>query len=193
MLANTILRIVLLTSLAQAFVIPLGTGEGLYRAYVNERGDEIHERISSVPNLKHSAAPAPTTSNIPATLQARQQSATMFCGCGFTLTPSNCDAAVSNIEAQLSQANGIIPADSTFYYIFGDVVAFACNRGVTIGIADGTYADMLVQITNACGWYMAGTYQTIDGYGMDILYGYMRYWDGLDFCANADSSPAHSC
>ncbi|KAK9492092.1 hypothetical protein V1508DRAFT_420043 [Lipomyces doorenjongii] len=48
MFTNVFLRIVALTSLAQAFFIPLGTGEGLYRAYVNESGDEIHEIISSV-------------------------------------------------------------------------------------------------------------------------------------------------
>ncbi|KAK9351074.1 hypothetical protein V1523DRAFT_417876 [Lipomyces doorenjongii] len=81
----------------------------------------------------------------------------------------------------------------TFYYIFDDVVAFVCNRGVLIGIADGTYGDMLVQITDTCGLYIAGTYQTIDGYGTNILYGYMQYWDGLDFCANADNSHARSC
>jgi len=56
------------------------------------------------------------------------------------------------------------------------------------------YASYLSQITSACGLYVAGTYSSeLASESTKYDAGYMRYSDGLDFCANADTAAADHC
>ncbi|KAB2571943.1 hypothetical protein BFW01_g1843 [Lasiodiplodia theobromae] len=186
----------LLISAAAAFVLPEGLSDGFYRASIDERGYEIHELLSAGiddANPTIVAQMAPTTENetydLPAQLQKR--AGTKWCGCGFTLDHAGCDAAVADMKVQVS--GGVhIQAHLAYYSIKGGVVFFACNTGNGQLFMDApTVAYVASEITNACGWYIAGTFAR-SGYPSEAS-GYMRYSSGLDFCGAAKSSSAHSC
>jgi hypothetical protein len=204
MLFKTLFGIAIFSFLAQAFVIPEGTSNGVYRTYVNKRGEQIHEKIFPIPNLKRSGSAAPTTPNPLSTLNTRQidgnPDTITYCGCGYNMDHGNCDWVAANMLAQLQDADGFIPQGISFYAIYYDVVAFLCNGSTSnVTIDPIQFPLYLQQITGACGWYVAGTVLETAEYGLygyDTLvlnYGYMIYFDGLNFCAAADTSPAHSC
>lgn len=97
-----------------------------------------------------------------------------------------------DLKSQISGANGQLPKDLNYYSIKGAVVAFLCNEGPLLAINSGDLTALFASITNECGWYVAGTYRSLDG-AYDWRLGYMQYYSGLDFCAAATSSSASRC
>jgi hypothetical protein len=114
----------------------------------------------------------------------------VFCGCGFNMNKGDCDAAVANLKDQFGSGN-TVPADLSWYAISGSVVAFMCNYGGEgpQWMSSAGFAGALEFITQECGEYIAGSIGDTGIYSN----GYMRYSDGLNFCANALASPASSC
>lgn len=106
------------------------------------------------------------------------------------MNPGNCDGAVADLKAQMPGAIGPFLA---WFSIRNDVVAFACNRGGDSAFAYvPSYTTALERITAACGRYIAGSYHWGDN-GYPYIVGYMRYHNGLDFCAASTTSPADRC
>lgn len=156
----------------------------MYRVYLDERGNEVHESVQA------RAAPE-SALEVPSGLEKRIEGGETFCGCGFDLVPSDCDAAVADIENQLG--NGVYINVPSYYSIRGAVVAFVCVSSRNFEISGSDYSSYVSAVTDACGRYVAGTYLAI-GDGADHAdIGYMQYYSGLDFCANAEGSSWHSC
>ena len=72
----------LLATAATAFVLPGGLHDGVYRAYLDERGTEIHERVSK-PGIISERAPVTEAPDVSKELFKRDEA--VWCGCGFTL------------------------------------------------------------------------------------------------------------
>jgi hypothetical protein len=185
---RNLLRVAALTSLTiltSAFTVPSGTADGVYRVHIDEGGVEIHEIVSSLPH--RDAAPEPSDpTNI---LLARTQYQTIYCGCGYNLDHGNCDDAVAALENNIGYEQGsVIPAGTGLYVRVGSVIAFVCNYGNAIGTQAQTLASNLQVVTALCGWYVAGTFRVTDTGGDDTAWGYMNWYDGLNFCTAAVGS-----
>ena len=198
--------IALMAGSATAFTLPGGLEDGLYRAYYDKEGREVHEPLVNVtttaPDRRHTARQPEAPSLDP--LDKRQADYNIYCGCGYNLDHGDCDAAVSDLSNQFGGYDGSpcvwIQADMSYYSIRGSVVAFGCNPGYLGGIVQvcgQDYGDDLKVITSQCGAYVAGTFSPVlEGISERKTYidlGYMQYYAGLDFCGNAESSPVSSC
>lgn len=192
-------------SLVAAFKVPEGQADGVYRAYYDAEGKEVHELltpemlISSPPEGAASVLqPSPPAAVAPVTpryageknplLSKRRDN--IYCGCGFTLDPGDCDAVVADLKAQFGSGYTFIQPRMSYYSIMGrSVVAFVCNYSGSayLGVTAQSYGEWLVVITAECGRYIAGS----EGTPGSSSQGYMR--SGSDFCANALTSPAHHC
>ncbi|KAH8884741.1 hypothetical protein GQ53DRAFT_751671 [Thozetella sp. PMI_491] len=182
----------ILASAVSGFTLPAVKRDGVFRAYYDENGVEVHEELT--PDMLVTEIPANVTflasSKVPS-LDKRATSGTdqVYCGCGFDMNHQNCDDAVQNMKDQTGGGVAIPPRQS-YYAIRGAVVDFACNyqSDYSLWVWADQIGDIAARITNSCGWYIAGSVGEA-AYGV----GYMRYSTGLDFCGNALSSSAHSC
>jgi hypothetical protein len=171
-----------------AFTLPGGLADGDFVAYLDKDGQEVHEKLST----RALAAPP----KVAITTRQNVVNHVTYCGCGFNMNHANCDAAV---QAPKNQLPGTIGSGLSYYSIAGAAVAFACNHGY---LSAYLTADMVTQsaqrVTDACGWYVAGTDLTLEMVGgipdeIELSTGYMQYYAGVTFCANADSSSRGSC
>ena len=101
-----------IASLAQAWTIPANTEDGFYSVSTTKDGSTVHEKISG-PLEVELAESKRELSNEVSTLEERFP-ASVYCGCGFTLDPGNCDAAVADLKNQLTCE----------YYLFFDKRVF---------------------------------------------------------------------
>ena len=200
--------IALMATSATAFTLPGGLEDGLYRAYYDKEGREVHEPVGNVtttaPTRRHKARRSEASALD--SLEKRQLGATydVYCGCGYGLDHGDCDAAVSDLSNQFGGYDGYpcatILEGMSYYSIRGSVVAFGCNTGTAgdIGICGNEYGEVLQVVTVQCGAYTAGTFAYLTSYNVPlpepyINLGYMQYYAGLDFCGNADLSPVSYC
>ena len=122
----------LLASQVSAFTLPGGLADGFYHAYVNERGEEIHEPATKEMVRSLSAglqSRNPVMALPPSRIFGRQDGlgGTVWCGCGFNMNSGDCDAAVADLKSQVGDST-LIPNSQSYYSVRGSVVAFACNR-----------------------------------------------------------------
>ncbi|KAK3693331.1 hypothetical protein B0T22DRAFT_373944 [Podospora appendiculata] len=179
-----------------AFKLPEGLPDGSYIAFIDENGQEAHQpfsvelqkHLSTFPSAKGPSKPSPEAHNT--TLEARQDNFwETWCGCGISLPHGNTDRAVQGIKDQCKNAANSAGAgacamnsDNAWYTIYGDVVAFMCYGG------EATVKEISLafeKVTHACGWYIAGSSQHEKGFWEELVYGYMYYSPGLDFCKNS--------
>ncbi|KAL8415121.1 hypothetical protein RB594_006090 [Gaeumannomyces avenae] len=198
MLFPTALLVSSLT-LAAAFKVPEGQASGVYRAYYNAEGQEVHEALTADMLVTSEPAGETTILQPPVVAPVTPRQAgnpllskrrdNIYCGCGFTLNPGDCDAVVDNLKSQLGGFTWISPRMSYYSILGRSVVAFVCNLSdqYTLGVTASTYADWLGVITDECGRYIAGS----EGTPGSSAQGYMRVTG--DFCGNALTSPAHNC
>ncbi|CAO2651778.1 Nn.00g000610.m01.CDS01 [Neocucurbitaria sp. VM-36] len=174
-----------LLTLAQAFVIPSGTEDGVYGVSVREDGTEVHTKISE-------RDPTSATPYNEVSAFEKRQNDRIWCGCGFNMNPGNCDAAVADLKKQMKPS--LVKPKMSFYSIRGDVVAFACNRSPNRNwlLVESNYANALARITGACGRYIAGSTEFGDP-NQALIVGYQRYTNGDRFCDSATSSPSYHC
>jgi len=174
-----------LLSTASAFVLPANQADGLYQVRRSASGAEIHESVQWAPLHRRT-----TTSSGEKHQLAKRDDMGTYCGCDNDLSHDDTDAAVADLKAQLGDGSYIDPSLAT-YSVRGSVVAFVCNNDGNAPLK--AWADIVtqaaLQVTNACGWYVAGT----AGANFEFSIGYMQNSNGLDFCANALSSPVGSC
>jgi hypothetical protein len=83
-------------TLAQAFIIPEGTAEGVYAVFTADDGTEVHTKIAK-------RDPTGMTPIKEVHTLRRRQNDRIWCGCGFNMDPGNCDAAVQALKDQLSE------------------------------------------------------------------------------------------
>ncbi|KAJ6790238.1 hypothetical protein PWT90_06846 [Aphanocladium album] len=179
---TTALVAAIATQAVSGFRAPADQPEGVYMAYYDDAGKEVHERIGD-------GLPAPDTLSSrsltsPSRIFKRNQT---WCGCNIRMTGGDCDAATHDIEAQLGGGK-YIGAGLAYYSNRGGVTAFVCNHSRQQLHATGRDANYSWgAITRACGYYIAGTYE-ISG---DLEAGYML--SGQNFCARDRGSSSHHC
>jgi hypothetical protein len=169
------------------FNIPANLSNGLYEVYVDATGQEIHTLVST---------DLVTSSPAPPTLNTRQSSVNpqgdMDCGCGFYVDRGNCDIAVHTLENWAGNGN-TAGYNNAEYVISNNVVAFICFGDHEGGVPDSVSASEMASeaqtITDQCGSYVAGTYRQWSWGAYDEFfwwnYGYMQYFNGLNFCGAA--------
>ncbi|KAJ9149860.1 hypothetical protein NKR23_g4186 [Pleurostoma richardsiae] len=199
----TTFLLAVLAPLVSGFHLPANLPDGIYVAYYNSAGDEVHQpatlEIMNNPEtyLDIGAPPAAATAAAVRSLR-RADPWRYVCGCGFNMNHGDCDYAVEELKKQCDRADGgvaFVPPGLAWYSIHGGVVAFICNPhggGTVQGIGRSGLTASYQHITDQCGWYVAGTYwYGVDPVGLDV--GYMIYYSGLDFCAHAEGSSRTSC
>lgn len=168
---------------------PVRQRDGVYGVTIDERGHQVHTLISE---LDLAAVPMDaTTRDMDVSKRQVAGNGEFWCGCGNPLVPSNCDAAVSNLERQLP-TNGDTRIYNNYYAINGPVVAFVCIIGkYAADLTGGEVSAYYGQITAKCGRYISGTFE----HAQEGTYfvGYMQYTPGLNFCDDATHSTHHSC
>lgn len=110
-----------------------------------------------------------------------------YCGCGIHLNKADTDNANAALQYQVRNGKDMM---STYYSVSGSVVAFTCTNFFPADIP--TLKEINVDISDACGMYVAGTVYALHEGGQAYA-GYMNWHNGLDFCGNAASSNKHSC
>lgn len=197
-----VLAAVLVTG-AAAFTLPSDLQDGVYRAYYDKDGHEVHVLVQAAETGNVTLRRGTTDSEEPS-LAKRLPGTPLLeysCGCGFALDHTNCDNAVTGLRVYLEQhGDSSLPNNcfdlvpSTVVYSYNNnVVAFVCNGGTEYGVCSSDVANSLAAVTSHCGLYIAGTEAAAawspspDG-SVDVLdyyyTGYMQYTAGLDFCAN---------
>ncbi|KAH7480486.1 hypothetical protein FOMA001_g7939 [Fusarium oxysporum f. sp. matthiolae] len=151
------------------FTMPEKSPNGVYSVHVNDQGVGVYDGLT----VDHTTTVTPRAPS--SHLKARQwrdeggwdrSDPETFCGCGSD--------------------NGVGEVTQAWYSIWGDVVGFCCTDGQYL-MTSSQYADLLVQVTDTCGWYVPGTLVP-SSIGFDTVgCGYMNYSPGLDFCAISDS------
>lgn len=197
---------------SEGFFVAYYDADGQQVHVKNPTQDEIADMATK-------AYPPPgtnTTSAETTSVEISKRAQRTWCGCGFNRTyqqepqlqvkkrltsrrrltrnvlvdHGNCDTAVAGLKSQLGNGASI-GGYLSYYVISGSVVAFACNSQWygSSSTDSSTYAAWLVEITDACGWYVAGTF---NGWGY-LNSGYMNWYSGLDFCGAALGSSKSSC
>lgn len=170
-----------------AFYVPEGTPDGLYMAYINTDGVEVHEPINSTDALAtlDRRLIMPGTKD-PETRLAARQPGEIWCGCDYVLIKPRCDDATHELENKLGDKGTTIPSGGALFSVRREVVAFACNpTPIDVTWVHNNAAVAFTKVTERCGWYVAGTYDDL------IQAGYME--TGGDICERATSSNQHSC
>lgn len=178
-----------------ALTIPRSAEDGFYVGYYDESGNQVHVKNPSqaeMATLSAKAYPAPggyLNSTSEDSLEEREIH-NAYCGCGHNLDHGDCDAAVIGLRAQF-EPEATVPRYLAWYAIRGSVVAFACNSNF---LSESTCTSDIIEdayggITKACGGYVAGTWWS----PYQFNFGYMDYYDGLDFCHSARASSETSC
>ncbi|KZM18905.1 uncharacterized protein EKO05_0010399 [Ascochyta rabiei] len=190
---SSIVATLALTASASAWKIPQGTEDGVYKVDTLEDGSTVHTKIVDAADIDRSQPEVQGISLVPdetSSLQKRGNDQ-VWCGCGYNMVSGDCDAAVADLKTQLRPST--INPGQAYYSIRGKVVAFACNRGNrNWTVFPQNLGDSLADITNKCGWYIAGAKQT----GNDdqaLLLGYQRWNGNDDFCGGARSSSQNHC
>ena len=209
-----------LLSLAIAATLAPDLPDGVYQSYTDEQGVEHHMQIYSgldsssftplswtydptSPNATLSSAQNPFFPNADSGIQLEKRSCSSdpgaadltYCGCGFTVDHGDCDAAVANLKNQVANGATVQPQMS-YYAIRGSVVAFICSYSSSpVPVTVGLITTAAGHITDRCGLYIAGTYESLiapnDLAGYNI--GYMQYYSGLNFCSAAVGSTSTCC
>ena len=189
-----------LAAIASSFILPNGAANGLYRAYYNDAGEEVHEPIDLGSFENAATSSLPVVSNAPRSKRQEPQvkrNVETWCGCGIQMNVGDTNVANQRLASQAQSGSRIpIMPGTSVYSIQNTAVAFACSIGPKYAFIDANVvSDYAWQITQACGWWVAGTArQNTYNPGAQVLdYGYMNYWSGLNFCGNAEESQAHSC
>ncbi|KAK1657448.1 hypothetical protein BDP55DRAFT_773959 [Colletotrichum godetiae] len=192
-----------LAAASAAFRVPEGATDGVYAAYYDESGNEVHVKDPNpiIVAVLVSAAPEARAVKKPGVSRARRASApselfaraaTVWCGCGFHLNNIDCDGAVQQIKDGINGAGGQsdVGPGLAWYAIRGNVVVFLCNRyGPGRGrVTVSSFAAGLSTITSACGYYVTGT---IENGVLDI--GYMNNDSNVWFCERSRWSTVHEC
>lgn len=90
-----------LATVAQAFVIPSTSTNGVYVVTIGEDGREVHTRISDSTNIQSVQPDNETqTMNKLSSLESRGDGS-VWCGCGANMNTAHCNTAVSKIRDQL--------------------------------------------------------------------------------------------
>ncbi|KAJ6443605.1 Indoleamine 2,3-dioxygenase [Purpureocillium lavendulum] len=192
--------LVALAAGAIAAVIPRDATEGVYVVSRDESGNEIHTRI---------AEPITSASEVRSILDGNGElygrddwlanenthEYKTWCGCGFTMSKGDTDAAVAALKAQAG--SGFTYPHLSIYSIRGNVVAFACKSdGVSKGwTSSSNIGNLVKKVTDNCGKYVPGSAhqeQSNDGSSTSDI-GYMRWYSGLDFCGKARGAGTGSC
>ncbi|TWU71650.1 hypothetical protein ED733_002829 [Metarhizium rileyi] len=98
-----------MATVAQAFVVPPHTANGVYAVTIGEDGQEVHTRISDSTNLQSIQPDGVTTVKKLGLLEAGR----IWCGCGFNMDPRNCDAAVESLVAQMGILESLLALRSS--------------------------------------------------------------------------------
>lgn len=187
---------------AAAFTLPADLQNGVYHAYYDKDGREVHELVQAAEPGNVTLRHRTTDLEEPSLAKRIPNPNTYYsCGCGFSLDHGNCDNAVTGLKNYLDQnadpnfSSGcydLAPYTSAYCYV-NNVVVFLCNGEQDYGVCSNDVTNSLAAITNHCGWYIAGTeaaeawFPNLDGSPeVDPPYftGYMQYGPGLNFCAN---------
>jgi hypothetical protein len=181
---TTIFQILAAAALSQALIIPKDiTADGVYQVTTKVDGTEVHTKIANTTSLD-----AVTVSAL-----ERRGNGQTWCGCGIQMDQGSCDAAVADIENQFGNGNNVNSGQS-FYSIRGSVVAFVCNRSSATYNSDGSFFALVASdITNTCGRYVPGSRDEGSNQFGQVIYGYMNYQNGLDFCHDSTNSGQSSC
>ncbi|KAF2748172.1 hypothetical protein M011DRAFT_476786 [Sporormia fimetaria CBS 119925] len=188
---SKLLALFSLSTAIQAFTIPPGTSDGVYAVKLLDDGTYEHIKLAE-PSLGKRDPLALQISPQPESSLERRGRGQLWCGCGNNMNHGDCDAAVDDLKNQL-RGGGCCGGFLNYYSIRGSVVAFACNRnGDNVSRGDGDFSWAIGEITNRCGWYVAGSFDAGD-WDYQMIMGYMIYHPGLDFCGMSTSSPHGSC
>lgn len=178
-----------LTATGSAFTFPAGAANGIYRAYYNDAGDEVHELISPDTFEDAVVSEREVAHN---DRHSRQLGALTWCGCGISMNAYDTNTANGNLQSQVSGGNLYLPENAAAYAIYNTVVAFSCTQSFgqgTLQIDPDIVNGNDWRITQACGAFVPGTADTLYWYD----YGYMNYSPGLDFCGAAKASSSNTC
>ncbi|KAF2634009.1 hypothetical protein BU25DRAFT_465237 [Macroventuria anomochaeta] len=173
---KSIVVLLSLGALAQAFVIPDYATDGLYLAAIEPDGTETHTRITDIMPIGEREIPE-KTENLHS-LKPRGDIPT-WCGCGYDLDHTGTDQAVAAIKNYFQTITSSLKAQNAVYIVYGGTVAFMCNSDNIDwnGIATEFITTAYEIITSMCGWYIAGTAQWEGGifrigYILDTSYFY---------------------
>jgi hypothetical protein len=185
---------------AAAFTLPTDLQNGVYRAYYDKDGREVHELVQAFEPGTVTLRRGTTDSEEPSLDKRLVDPDTSYsCGCGWSLDHGNCDNSVTGLKNYLDQhPNGslcyLLTTYTATYCYVNNVVTFLCSGSQEYGVCSSDVGNSLAAITKNCGWYIAGTeaaqawVPNFDG-SVDVeeayLTGYMQYSAGLDFCGNA--------
>lgn len=159
------------------FTLPANDPDGMYKAYYDKDGKEVHEPLTPEIMARDRAATikanlvAPATPSLADTskqLKPRQYRGSgsnrrLWCECGENMDHSDCDMATDELRLLIEEANGTVyvPISTGYYRRHGAVVTFICsppeNQAVT-PITREIYDYALWFITDRCGHYVPGSY-----------------------------------
>jgi hypothetical protein len=109
-----------LAPFASAFTLPEGLTNGIYAAYYNATGHEVHVRASDLTRLSAKTFARPNHAIRSNRLEKRQDAGSeIYCGCGFNMNHGDCDNAVAMLKSQFP---AFVNGGVNFYSISNSVV-----------------------------------------------------------------------
>ncbi|EUC29465.1 hypothetical protein COCVIDRAFT_41222 [Bipolaris victoriae FI3] len=158
-------------SASSAFIIPEGTGDGVYEHHVDANGVDVHVKIGNATDFSATELSAYTkrVNSIRASrLQAREGA---FCNQGpdkANMHHGDTDAANADLDYQCSNY-GPTKGRHNYYSVRGNTVAFFCNYALnSVQCTAERRAQLSAAITRTCGWYHAGWWDGgLTSYGYD--------------------------
>jgi hypothetical protein len=181
-----------LAAIGSAFTLPGGQPNGLYRAYYDADGKEVHEFVAADNISLPQALPEREYSRSKReALPKRWDSSQAWCGCAFPMNAADTNNA-NAILANYAASSPVLDGGRTQYSVQNSAVAFVCNfDSGSVTIPSNLVSNNSPDISYACGNFIAGT-SRLEGFA-DLDYGYMNYLSGLDFCGAAESSTQQIC
>ena len=112
-----------LTATGSAFTFPAGAANGIYRAYYNDAGDEVHELISPDTFEDSAVSEREVLHNHS---KSRRLTPLLWCGCGISMNAYDTNTANGGLQSQ-AMAGLVLPENAAGYSVHNTVVAFVCT------------------------------------------------------------------
>lgn len=177
-----------------SFTIPGGLSNGLYKAYYNAAGEEVHELVTAEDYNSTSLPATPAEYESSAKrheVVKRWDSYYIWCGCGFNMNAGDTNVANACL-ANWAASSPVLGGDVAQYCIQNTAIAFAVNYfSEAVTIPSNLVSNNSPDISYDCGNFVAGT-SALNGF-VHLDYGYMNYYSGINLGTAPQAGSASVC
>jgi len=179
--SQTLVAMAALVASATAFVVPVGTADGLYMTTYDEAGNTILTTLTERDVGAGALAALNNTASDGALIDSarfvKRKTPNSSCGTKYNLNHGDCDGAYNSLKSTCNRGFHL-DGNAALAAVKGSVVSYMCTYTKSgYDCTSGEVARSADEVTSLCGWYVSGWWRKP---GTDVTYG--RQPSGTCYC-----------